>query len=170
MEDLKNYFEGKKGHSATGDSYRGTQPFLNVRNADSARTRVFEIELRSSSHSILAEFQPKEEDQIPLALSILGVGRVNDEVEHHAADLLNTGRTEEDFLRFAVINLRAALLLREQKAKETAELAEQAYALYKLAYPKTNIEFAEFVGASVGKFWVQNLKNIRKDPTVLGSL
>lgn len=167
---LKNYFEGKTGSGKHGDIYKGTQPFLNVRNKGDDRTTVHEIELRNKDTWIIADFQPKEEDQILLALSMLGVGRVTDEVEYHAADLLNSGRTEKDLLRFAVINLRAALLLREQEAKESEKTMDEAYALYRLAYPDAAVTRSEFPDQSMSNFWVATLQKIRKDPTVLGSL
>jgi hypothetical protein len=174
MEDfenlgLKNYFEGKPGSGAHGDIYKGTQPFLNVRNKGDDRTTLFELELRTPNHNILAEFRPKEEDQILLALSMLGVGRVTAKVEEEADTLYNT-YNEEQLLERAVASLRAIQIARELKAKESEKTMDEAYALYRLAYPDAAVTRSEFPDQSMSNFWVATLQKIRKDPTVLGSL
>lgn len=155
---MYNEFESDTGHRT-----------VNFRNATESRTSTASVEI-FDGHKITADLRVKAEDNIAMALSILGVGRVTDEVEYHAADLLNSGRTEEDFTRFAVINLRAALLLREKASKESEKDLDDAFALYKLAYPDAAVTRSEFPDQSMSKFWITNLSKIRKDPTVLGAL
>lgn len=141
---------------------------INFRNETSRRDNVSSIEIRTSDR-ITHAFTVDTEDNVAMALAILGVGRVTDEVEQVATEAMD-GKTTDELIRFAVVNLRAALILKEQEAATSAKELDEAYALYSLAYPKTDVTREEFPIQSLSSFWVGNLRTIRKDPTVLGSL
>jgi hypothetical protein len=112
------------------------------------------------------------EDNIAMAVAVLGVGRVTDDIEAHAQMAAQTGdgATEEDLLKYAVINLRAAMIVRESNSEQAKKDLEDAYALYKLAYPNSGDMFEIFKEKEIHKFWVANLRKMRKDPSALGAL
>jgi hypothetical protein len=155
---MYNEFEDKPGMKA-----------VNFRNATTKRDNVTAIEIRYGNEQIMS-IRIEPEDNPAMALSILGIGRVTDEVEQLAHDAMSGGKTEEDLIRFAVINLRAIQLLREEK--ETATINEQkaAYELYLLAYPKATRDFLSFKELSLMDHWISVLRKMRQDPTALGSL
>jgi hypothetical protein len=143
---------------------------LNFWNETEERTNVTSIEINQGG--IRTVFPAKPEDNVAMALSILGVGRVTDEIEEraHEAASLGGGRSVEDLIEYAVINLRAALITRQQEQEAASKDLDDAYALYKLAYPKALKTLEEFKGVSVSHHWLANLRKVRQDPTVLGAL
>lgn len=130
------------------------------------------VELYNPETNGVNYFPAKPEDDLAMAIAVLGVERVTDEVEEHAEYAADTGLgvTSEALLKSAVIDLRAAMILREREGIKQKKELEDAYALYKLAYPESGIGLAEFYGCSLYKFWRANLRKVRKDPTALGSL
>lgn len=141
---------------------------INFRNETSKRNNVTSIEIHNGGE-VIKDIRIKPEDNAAMALAVLGIGRVTDEVEQLAHDAAN-GKTEEELIRFAVINLRAIQLLREEKQSKLKKDLDDAFALYQLAYPDAAVTRSEFPDQSMHKFWLANLKKIRKDPTALGSL
>lgn len=113
----------------------------------------------------------KVEDNLAMAIAVLGVGRVTDEVEETAQALANRNNfTEEEMIEYAVGNLRAAMIIRERNSEQEKKDLEDAYALYKLAYPDSQVKDYEFPQYTARKFWIANLRKIRQDPTALGAL
>jgi hypothetical protein len=147
---------------------------INFRNKTNARDSVSSIEIQQGQQFVILPV--KTEDNVAMALAVLGVGRVTDDIEEHAqarATLLADERcsdTEDEQLNYAITNLRAILIAREKKAAASVKDLDDAYALYKLSYPKTNIARDEFEGMGIFSFWLANLRKIRQDPTVLGTL
>lgn len=103
-------------------------------------------------------------DNVAMALAVLGVGRVTDRVEKRAR--VRTDYTEEQLIEFAVTNLRAAMLLREQNTAEEKQLTEDAFVLYKLAYPETDFSLDEFIHNERNK-WVEKLQTLRFNKVTL---
>jgi hypothetical protein len=153
---------------------------LNFRNKTNDRTSVSSIEIRklypTGGCESLESISVKEEDNVAMAIAILGVGRVTDDVESEAkirAEMIldaNYGHTEDGVLKQAIIALRSILIAREMEAAAATKDLDDAYALYKLAYPKTTTEFESFKVLSMKDHWLSVLRRMRKDPTVLGTL
>lgn len=103
-------------------------------------------------------------DNLGMAVAMLGVGRVTEEVERRAQGLAGSfeGYTEEKLTQFAVTNLRAALIVRERNNTEEAKLTEEAFALCKLAYPDSSI--TEFKNNASRDYWVDRLRSLRNGP------
>jgi hypothetical protein len=162
--DLCNEFEALSGTKT-----------INFRNEGSKRDSVSSIEIHNDGEHI-KDIRVKEEDNVAMALAILGIGRVTDNVERRAqdrADLImneNSGSSIDGNLDQAIVNLRAILIAREKQAETFKKDLDDAYALYKLAYPDAAVTRSEFPDQSMSKFWITNLSKIRQDPTVLGSL
>lgn len=165
---LKNQFSARTGNKE-----------LNLRNEDNKRDSVSSVEIviidKLSGRSEAAIVKVDPADNLAMAISILGVGRVDDHVESRAQLMAgNMASAEQDaeaiMLDYALVNLRAAMILRERNSAEAKQELEDAYALYKLAYPNTEHTLETFSGHSACKFWADNLRKVRQDPTVLGSL
>lgn len=153
-----------------------TDKMINFRNESMSRDNVSAVEIRGEANHLLTEIVVDTKDNVAMALSMLGIGRVTDDAERSAqlrADMIlaeDCDHSIEGVLKQAVINLRAILIAQEREKEASEAEIKDAYALYALAYPKTNIGFEEFKSATVHKFWLANLHKVRKDPTVLGSL
>jgi hypothetical protein len=145
---------------------------LNFRNETDERDNVTSVEIRTVKGAYcvgMEEIVIDPKDNVAMALSILGVGRLTPEVEELAKDAMR-GRNEAELIQFAIINLRAALLLREQEEAESQKDLDDAYALYKLSYPRAIVTRETFTHESMSQFWLSNLRKLRQDPTVLGAL
>ena len=155
---------------------------VNFRNDTSARNNVSSIEITKKnpwvtpSGSQLIEFKADTDDNVAMALALLGVGRVTDDVEERASVRANFARenyqglTFDDLMDIAVVNLRAILIAKQREAEEASKDMKDAYSLYLLAYPKSNIVFDEFATTQINKHWLTVLRKVRQDPTVLGAL
>lgn len=160
---LKNLFEPSKGS--------GT---INFRNDTCARDSVSSIETKADNGTFVV-FPIKTEDNIAMALALLGVGRVTDKLEERAqrrADCIGGGlnpATTDDLLDTVVVNLRAILIAKQREEEAASKDIEDAYFLYLLAYPKGTGR-VEFESTGLKDHWVSVLRKVRKDPTVLGSL
>jgi len=170
--DLRNQFQNE----FTGDS-------VNFRNDTAARDNVSSIEITkrtpgwvAPNGTPLVEFKVDVEDNVAMALALLGVGRVTDDVEERASVRANFARenyqglTFDDLMDIAVVNLRAILIAKQREAEEASKDMKDAYSLYLLAYPKSNIVFDEFATTQINKHWLTVLRKVRQDPTVLGAL
>lgn len=150
---------------------------LIFRNADYTRTSVVGVEMFRKDYmgnsAIHIDFPCKAEDNVAMALAVLGIGHVTDEVESRAqrtAAMATDFANEDALMEQAVSALRTIQILREAKAKESITEMDDAYAMYRLAYPDAMISREEFPGQSMHAFWITNLRKIRQDPTVLGAL
>ena len=143
---------------------------VSFRKDRSPWANVDTIEIRQDGDPLRA-IQTDPKDNIEMAIAVLGVGRVTDAVEDKAQGLATkSGYTEEQMLEYAVTNLRAAMIIRERDSAEAKKDLEDAYALYKLAYPDSQVKDYEFPNHTARKFWIANLRKIRQDPTALGAL
>lgn len=163
---LKNLFTNKAGNKD-----------INFRNLGYNRDSVSSIEIRGEGGTWSKDFEVKTEDNVAMALSLLGVGRVTEEVEKYAnarAYMINDERiniTEEDELEVAVTRLRGILIAREKQQEQEKNLAADAWGLYKLSHPKTSVTVEEFKeNRFLKETWMVNLRNVRKDPTKLQAL
>jgi hypothetical protein len=154
---------------------------INFRNEDVKRTNVSSIEITKLSltgDKDLVVFPAKTEDNLAMAIAVLGVGRVTDAVEstaqRRADQILSDPDSDPAYvdaaLAIAVINLRAAMIIRERNSAEEKQLTEDAYALYRLAYPKSEKTFEVFECMEMQRHWIANLRKVRQDPTALGAL
>lgn len=91
----------------------------------------------------LVEVSPS--DNVPLAIAVLGTGRVTLDVEEdarkYAEEALNYGSSEDEIIEEALMKLRAIMLLREHRAeaadllkKASEKQMQDAYALYLLSH------------------------------------
>jgi hypothetical protein len=149
---------------------------INFRNTDDERTEVHTIEIKRDDLDRLVVFPVKAEDNVPMALSVLGLGRVTQSVEERAKITaeqqppLMRRLTDDELIEEAVVRLRAVMIRREREQGAVEQELDDAYALYKLAYPQTNITREEFPGTTLPKFWAGNLRAIRQDPTKLAEM
>ena len=169
---LTNQFENK----VNGDS-------VNFRNEDYKRDNVSSIEITKGqpvghpTPTTHVEFKANTDDNVAMALSLLGVGRVTEDVEtraHVRANFVinsNSSGTIDDLLETAVLNLRAILIAREKQQEQERHLVADAWGLYKLSHPKSSVTVTEFKeNKFLQETWMVNLRNVRKDPTKLQAL
>lgn len=154
---------------------------VNFRNKTDERDSVSSIEIRIpqdnayGSWKMTEEFRVKPDDNVAMALAILGVGRVTDDVEHQAQQRAlmieddNYGHTSDGVLVQAIIGLRAILIAKQREEEAASKDIEDAYFLYLLAYPKGTGR-VEFESTGLKDHWVSVLRKVREDPTVLGAL
>lgn len=163
---LKNLFTNKAGNKE-----------INFRNETNARDSVSSIEIRGEVGKWTKDFEAKTEDNVAMALSLLGVGRVTEDVEQQAHVRANFALDEnqpttiDGLLKTAVINLRAILIAQEKQQEQEKNLAADAWGLYKLSHPKSSVTVEEFKeNQFLQETWMVNLRNVRKDPTKLQAL
>lgn len=157
MEDyarlsLSNQFQAPKGSEE-----------INFRNETTARDNVTSIEIRK--FGITTTFPAKAEDNVAMAIAVLGVGRVTDDVEKRAQSFANDYESEEALLERAMISLRAAMLIRERNNVEEKRLTEDAYDLYKLVVAKeipTLEQFSTSHYADLRAAWILKLETLRR--------
>lgn len=166
---------GHRGMSNQFTAKSGTM-VVNFRNKTIARDSVDSIEIRDGSGT-LKEIVVDTDDNVAMALAILGVGRVTDPLERQARDRAKTiesdsyGADIDRVLAQAIVNLRAILIAKQREAEDSEQLIKEAYNLYKLSYPSSTKDLAMFTEQKNNRdYWVATLKRIRKDPTALDSL
>lgn len=170
MEDYQTLGLTNQFKSPAGDHE------INFRNDTKARTDVTSIEILRRPSNVVTAFPAKAEDNVAMALAILGVGRVTDDVEHQAQQRAlmiedhNYGHTSDGVLVQAIIGLRAILIAQKHEEEVASKDIEDAYALYKLAYPKSSITRERFPEMSTSEHWISTLRKVRQDPTKLGAL
>ena len=141
---------------------------INFRNKTNERDSVSSIEIKQGQNFVVLPI--KTEDNVAMALALLGVGRVTPEIEGRAQNVTHSSVTEGQLIESAVTNLRAALLLREKEAVASVKDLDDAFALYKLSYPRAIVTRETFATGTMSEFWTSNLRKLRQDPTVLGAL
>jgi hypothetical protein len=150
---MTNQFESRVGNHT-----------INFRNLDGERTDLHSIEIKRDDLDRLVVFPVKAEDNVPMALSVLGLGRVTQSVEERAKITAKQQPphmrrlTDDELIEGAVVRLRAVMIRREAEAKE-ATLTEEAFALCKLVYPESRA--TEFKSPAARTYWVDRLTEMR---------